>query len=104
MINPDESTTDYAPLLVHQAERLETLAARLRRIAEGTAPTVAELDAARQLDGWHLGRREVPVLEAGDDTGPQVVTPDVHVLAPVSGWALCSAGWVALGDRRPPSA
>ncbi|PZP48567.1 MAG: hypothetical protein DI601_00325 [Azospirillum brasilense] len=101
MINIDEAETDTTDILIHEAIRLELLAARLRRVAAGEAPTVAELDAARQLEGWQISRREVPVIMTGDAEGPTIQTPDVVVLAPVSGWALTSCGWLALGERRP---
>lgn len=102
MINLDE-TADLGSarsVMLHQATRLEILAYRLRRVAAGEAPTAAEMQPARHLDGWQLSRREVPVLMTGDADGPSMVTPDVVVLAPVSGWALSSCGWLVLGERK----
>lgn len=100
MINIDEAETDTTDILLHEAARLEALAARLRRVAAAQAPSLEELDAARTLEGWQVSKREVPVLMTGDADGPSLQTPDVVVLAPVSGWALTSAGWVALGERK----
>ena len=92
------------PFLLFEAERHERLAADLRGIADGTAPTKDVLDAAPVADRWALAKRPVPTivgLTVGHPRLPDgpIFTTDVIAIDLVGGWARTLSRFYVLGQR-----
>lgn len=96
-----ENATDDESIS-REAERLEELARDLRAIAQGTAPTNAELRRAPQLDGWALSVRPARCL-TGVVTGhpilrgPIVRTSELYLIDRRRGWARTLSRFYRLG-------
>lgn len=93
-----------ASRLRSEADRLERLAADLRRIADGVGPTPADLEAAPTLHGWSRSEMTLPCLIGRVIGHPSI--PDTHLtkttdlwtMNPGSGWARTLSRFYRLGE------
>lgn len=105
MIRVHRGLDTAGPKLLYQAERLERLAADMRRIAAGDWPRAEDLNSAPVMDFWSLGSVTIPTLEgisqghpripAGPTTSTEVWAIDVH-----AGWARTLSRFYRLGERQ----
>lgn len=90
--------------LLAEAARLESLAADLRRFADGAPPSPTELAMAPVLRYWRLAHRNSPCF-IGVCRGhpnlqrPLVTTSSVWVIDEEAGWARTLSRVYALGER-----
>ncbi len=96
-------TPSVVSRLREDAAKLERLAADLRRIADGTAPTAADLEAAPVIEGWTRSMLILPCL-VGRVTGhPEIGsgrvtrTSDVWHSDPLGGWVRTLSRFYRLG-------
>ena len=85
------------------AARLEALAADLRRIDSGSAPTAEDLAGAPLLLNYHLAQRSGTCLRGhvvGHPlvAGPDVVTSQVWAISTRQGWARTTSRFYQLGN------
>lgn len=107
MIRLDRGLDRVRPSLLHEAERIERLAADLRRMAEGAGPSPDDLAAAAVLDDWLWTERLVPCLVGTGFGHPRlpngpVMTTGVWVADVSHGWARTLGRYYVLGDPAEP--
>lgn len=88
------------------AARLEALAADLRRLGEGVAPTAADLASAPLLERWRetdVALTRLVGLCSGHPLLPNgpVSTTEVWVLNAADGWARTLSRYYRLGEPAP---
>jgi hypothetical protein len=103
MIRIHRGLDTAGPKLLYQAERLEQLAADMRRMAAGGWPRTEDLNSAPIIDFWNLGSVSIPTLEgvtkghprlpAGPTTTTEVWSIDLH-----QGWARTLSRLYRLGE------
>ena len=88
--------------LLFEADRLERLARDMRSIADGSAPTERDLEAAPIVDGWRYGIRVMTSLEGTAIGHPRVpdgplFTTEVWIIDPARRWARTLSRYYVLG-------
>lgn len=91
-----------------EADRLEKLAADLRRIAEGEGPLPSDLIGAPILDRWEILQHPTPYLTGIASGHPRlndgrIFTSDLIVLAPDKAWARTRSRFYVLAEPAAPS-
>lgn len=91
------------PKLLYQAERLEKLAADMRRMAAGDWPRAEEYNSAPIMDLWNLGSVAIPTLEGISQGHPHLpmgptTTTEVWCIDLHRGWARTLSRLYQLGE------
>ena len=86
---------------------LRRLADDLERIADGTGPTLEELDAAPVLGSWRMAQRWSVALAGHVSAHPRlgsgpITTSELWALQPHEGWARTFSRWYRLGKQQQP--
>lgn len=93
------------PLVRNEIAKLRSLADDLERLANGEAPTVADLDGSPLLSAYYTSRRTVQCLIGRVEGHPiisdkMVTTSDLWAIAPQHGWARTYSRWYRLGESE----
>ena len=96
---------EHARLLLVEAGRLAALARDLRAIAEGEAPSPAELDVAPVLDQWWFSQRAMTSMVGtlvGHPRLPDgpVHTTEIWAISTTQRWARTLSRFYALGSQK----
>lgn len=102
MIRLDRGHDHARPLLLHEADRLESLARDLRRMAEGHGPSSEELAAAPVVQDWRWAERTLTCVTgqvAGHPRLPDgpLLSTEVWVSDVTSRWIRTLGRWYVLG-------
>ena len=86
---------------------LRRLADDLERIANGTGPTLDDLEAAPMLDYWRMAERWSTGLAGHFTAHPRlpsgpITTSELWALQPQEGWARTFSRWYRLGKPQLP--
>jgi hypothetical protein len=99
-------TAEAAAEILDLADSLERLAADLRRLVSGEAPTAADLDEAPLLDRYALAVRSEPCLggiatgHPHIETGHRIFTSGIYAISESEGWARSLSRFYKLGKRE----
>ncbi len=107
MILIDKHSEAARVAIAQEVDRLEALAADLRRVIAGTGPTADELASAPVLENWHIGEWRLPNLVGVGSGHPRlpdgrIYTTPVVLIDRSSGWIRSASRWYVIGDPLDP--